>query len=229
MTTCPVCGAANEELAVVCTSCKGFMRAKVDTLDLFHTMWGLFEAPTATFRRIALSRIKNYTIPLSCCLGIAIAFMLFWNANLGVAIPQLTTLIGLGILTGPFLGLAVVTLLALWAKWLLRRMDRKIAFRNAFAVLAYAAVPVVISLVIVFPLEIAVFGIYFFDKNPPPIVLNPVAFIILVGIDAIAAGWSVVLSGIGMRALAGLSRLRSGILALSFAAVIGGLFLIPLR
>ncbi len=229
MKPCPVCGAENDDFTVVCTSCKGFIQTKVDTLDLFRTIWGLLEAPSATFRRIALSRIKNYVIPLAILLGITMAYMLFWNANLGVRVPQLITLIGLGLLSGPILGVLFVCGIALLVKALAPRMGGRITFRNAFAVLSYAAVPVVLSLFLVFPFEIAVFGIYLFDKNPPPIVLNPVAFILLVGLNGVAVVWSLALSGIGMRVVAGVSRFWTSVLVVFFMVAVGGLFLIPLR
>ena len=88
-----------------------------------------------------------------------------------------------------------------------RVTGRKIAPRNAFALFAYAATPIVLSLVIVFPIEIAVFGVYLFDTNPPPMVLNPIAFIVLVGLDVHRGG--VVgrcLLGIGIRVMAGCGR-----------------------
>ncbi|MBP1655504.1 MAG: hypothetical protein H6Q31_105 [Bacteroidetes bacterium] len=229
MKRCPTCGTENDEFAVVCVSCKGFIQSKVDTLDLFHTIWGLFESPAETFRRIGLARVKNYVILLTIGFGIALAYMLFWNANFGVAAPNLTTIIGLGLLVGPVLGLLVVGTLALLVTLVAPKLGGSLKFRNGFAVLAYAAVPVVMTLVVVFPIELGVFGIYLFDNNPPPIVLNPVAFIVLTGIDGVAACWSLVLSGIGIRVVAGLSPLWSVAFVVVCAAAIGALFLIPLR
>jgi hypothetical protein len=229
MKLCPICGAENDEFAFVCVSCKGFIQSKVDTLDLFHTIWSLFESPSATFRRIGLARVKNYVIPLAIGFGLALVYLLFWNANLGAVSRQLTTILGLGLLVGPFLGILLLALLAFAFARLAPRMKGKITFRNAFAVLAYAAVPVVLTLVVVFPIELGIFGIYLFDNNPPPIVYNPAAYLVLVGIDGLAAVWSLVLVGIGMRAVAGVSRLWSMVMVVLCAAVIGGLFLIPLR
>jgi hypothetical protein len=229
MKLCPTCGAENDEFTVVCVSCKGFIQSKVDTLDLFHTMWSLFESPSATFRRIGLARVKNYVVPLAIGFGIALAFMLFWHANLGAVMRQLTAIIGLGLLVGPFLGVLLLALLAFVFARLAPLMKGKLSFRNGFAVLAYAAVPVVLTLAVVFPIELGVFGIYLFDNNPPPIVYNPVAYLVLVGIDGIAAVWSFVLVGIGMRVVAGISRLWSIGTVVLCAAVIGGFFMIPLR
>ena len=229
MKQCPMCGTENDEFAVVCASCKGFIQSKVDTLDLFHTIWGLFESPVATFKRIGMARIKNYVILLSIGFGIALAYMLFWNANFGIVTPSLTTIIGMGLVAGPVLGLLVVGGLALLLTFVAPKLGGGLKFRNGFAALAYATAPIVLTLVFVFPIELGVFGIYLFDNNPPPIVLNPVAFVVLIGIDAVAACWSLVLSGIGTRVVAGLSPLWSVAFAVVCAAATGALFMVPLR
>lgn len=227
--TCPVCGTQNDDLAVICTSCKGYVQAKVVTLDLFQTIWGLMESPSATFRRIALAGSKNYVIPLAVMFGVALAYALLWHANYGVVEPRLMTIIGTGVIAGPVIGGFLLLILARMLSIATPAAGRKVSPRNAFALLAYAAVPVVMSLVIIFPIEIAVFGIYLFDINPPPIVLNPVAYVILAGLDGIAVIWSSVLVWIGIRVMAGCSRMAALLLTAVCCAATGALFLIPLR
>lgn len=226
---CPVCGTENDDLTVVCSSCKGYIQAKVDTLDLFQTIWGLMESPSATFRRIALAGSKNYIVPLTVLFGVALVYALLWNGNYGVREPQLATILGLGILAGPVLGAVVFLVLSRFLSVVTPLGGRKVTPRNAFALLAYAVVPVVLSLIIIFPIEIAVFGIYLFDTNPPPIVLNPLAYVVLVGLDGIAALWSVVLVWTGIRVMAGCRRGVAVVLTAACVAAVGALFLIPLR
>lgn len=226
---CPVCGTENDDFAIVCTSCKGYIQAKVDTLDLFHTIWGLMESPSATFRRIALAGTKNYVVLLTLAFGIALAYGLLWHGNYGVREPQLATILGMGLLAGPFLGMITFVFLSRVIRAVTPLGGRKVPARNAFALLAYSAVPVVMSLVIVFPIEIAVFGIYLFDVNPPPLVLNPLAYIVLVGLDGIAAVWSAVLLVIGIRVMAGCKTWFAMLLSAACVAAILALFFIPLR
>jgi len=224
-----VCGTENDDLAVVCTSCKGYIQAKVDTLDLFHTMWGLMESPSTTFRRIALAGTKNYAILLTVAFGVAMAYGLLWHGNYGVREPQLTTILGMGLLAGPVLGVIAFVVLSRLIRLLSPLGGRKISARNGFALLAYSGVPVVMTLVVLFPIEIAVFGVYLFDVNPPPLVLNPLAYIVLVGLDGIAAVWSAVLLGIGIRVMAGSRGWFAALLAVICVAALLALFLVPLR
>jgi hypothetical protein len=167
-------------------------------------------------------------LPLTFAFGIALVYALLWHANYGVREPQLTTLLGIGLLLGPVVGVILFLVLSRLLSAVSRVTGRKITGRNSFALFAYAASPIVLSLVIVFPLEIAVFGVYLFDNNPPPMVLNPIAFIVLAGIDLIAAVGSVVLLGIGIRVMVGCSRFISGLLAVVATAGVLALFLIRL-
>jgi hypothetical protein len=227
---CPVCGTENDTFASVCTSCKAFVQAKVDNLDLFRTIWGLLESPRATFRRIGLARVKNHVLALSGLFGIALVYAFMWYRNLGAKIPDLLTLLGMGLAAGLVIGTVLVLLFA----WILMMLGRlaggKPSFRNMRAVTAYAFVPVVASLVCIFPLEVAIFGRYLFDANPPPMVMNPIAYLALLGFDAAAVLWSFVLLVIGTGVAAGIHRIRSFVVCLAVPALVALLiFGVPLR
>ena len=193
MIACSVCGTPNDDFAVVCGSCKSFLQAKVDNLNLFETLWALMESPRAAFRRIALSRNKNYVIVLSSLAGIAFVYAVIWFRTLGGRFPNLALLVGAGLLLGPPAGILMVLLLSLVVHRAGRLLGGRGTFRNVRAVVAYAAAPVVYSLVLVFPVEIALFGTYFFSNNPPPLVINPAAYIALLGMDGAAVLWSLAL------------------------------------
>jgi len=220
MVKCPVCGAENDAFASVCTSCKAFVQAKVDNLDLFRTVWGLLESPRATFRRIGLAREKNYVFALSGMFGVALVYAFMWYRNLGAKIPELLMLLGIGLAAGLVIGNILVLLFA----WILRTLGRlaggRPSFRNMRAVTAYAFVPIVASLVCIFPLEVAIFGKYLFDANPPPMVMNPLAYLALLGFDAAAVLWSFVLLVIGTAVAAGIHRVRAFVVCLAVPAFV---------
>ena len=100
MIRCSVCGHENDDLSVVCVACKSFLQAKVDTLDLFQTAWILIVSPRRAFKRIVISRHKNYGVLLTSLLGIAIAFTVFWFKNLGGHFSSLIALLGAGLILG---------------------------------------------------------------------------------------------------------------------------------
>ncbi len=77
MIPCTVCGEANDDLATVCTKCHSYLQAKVDTIDLFPTIWGLIERPGPTMKKIVLARHKNYVFVLLMLLGVATSLAFF--------------------------------------------------------------------------------------------------------------------------------------------------------
>jgi hypothetical protein len=224
MITCQVCGTENDDLAVVCRSCKSYVQGKVDTLNLFETLWGLMESPSRTFKKIALARSKNYVLPLAALCGIAAVYAAFWAVQIGRTIEGLVSILGIGLAIGIPAGILGLLLLSAALRIAARALAGNGTLKNVFAVCAYASTPVLLSLVVVFPVEIALFGIYLFDRNPSPMVLKPVPYIVLAVIDAIALLWSFVLLGIGLRVATGLTRVRAFALAgVAAVVVVGGL------
>jgi hypothetical protein len=221
MRACTVCGTENDDLAVVCSSCKSFLQAKVDNLNLFETLWGLMESPRTTFRKIALARHKNYAVLLSSLLGISLAYTLFWFRTMGPSFASLATLVGAGILLGPFLGVAFVFLFAGLMHRLAKIVGGNGTFRNTYAVASYAGAPIVYSLVFVFPIEIAIFGMYFFANNPPPLVISPVIYLVLLGMSFATFLWSLVLLIEGTIVAHQLSRGRAVLLSLLMMVLTG--------
>jgi hypothetical protein len=221
MITCTVCGAQNDTLAVVCFSCKSFLQTKVDNLNLFETLWGLMETPGATFRRIALARHKNYSVLLSSLLGCSLLFGAVWYRSLGASFANLAMLVVSGIVAGPPLGTAFALLCALVIRVAGKAIGAKGSFKNLFAAVAYASSPVTYALVLVFPIEIAIFGSYFFGNNPPPAVINPAVYYVLVGLDGAAILWSLMLLAIGVSVALGVSRSKGAALAACVALLLG--------
>jgi hypothetical protein len=215
MIACPVCGAQNDDFGMTCVACKSYLQSRVVNINLFETVWWLIESPRSAFKKIVLAEHKNYEFFLSSMLGISLVYTVFWLKNLGHLFPNVIALAGAGLLIGPLLGVLFVLVLSLTTVALGRVFGGKATLRTMFAVIAYAATPIAISLVVVFPLEIAVFGIYFFGSNPPPIVINPIAYVGLLGFDSIACLWSWILLLEGTIVANGFSRATSLLVILS--------------
>jgi hypothetical protein len=223
---CSVCGAENDDRAVVCSSCRSYLQSKVDALDLFDTLWRLLESPGHAFKRIALSQHKNYVLLLSALLGCCLAYGVVWFKSFGGHFANILELIGAGLLAGPPLGVLSVALLSVMLGFVARLAGKKATFRNLFAVVSYAGAPMVLSLIIVFPLEVALFGLDFFRQNPSPMVLKPFVYIILLLFDGMAIVWSWILLVRGISAASGMASLTSflvacALLIVSVGAVLG--------
>ena len=221
MILCPVCGTENDEMNLVCANCKGYLQAKVDALDLFSTMWGVIESPRHTFKKIVIARHKNYVLFLASIFGVSLAYGIIWARDLGGWFANVLTLIGTGAVAGVPLGILVSTGIAATLKTFAKALGGSVSMRNMFAVTAYAFIPIVLSLVFVLPVEVAIFGREFFDNNPPPMIIKPVIYMVLLGFDGAAVLWSMVLLIKGTIVANGFGKMKSLAVTLSVTALTG--------
>ena len=97
------------------------------------------------------------------------------------------------------MGLAGVPLSALATVTVARLLGAKTAVRAVAAVIVYAGIPVLSILIAVFPIKLAIFGVYLFDHNPSPVVIAPGLFWVLTGLEGLGALWSLGLLALGLR------------------------------
>jgi len=226
MQKCPVCGAENESLAITCRSCKAFLQAKVDNLDLFATIWGLIESPGPTMRRIVLSSHKNYVLLLSALEGIG-ALMIFarWR-DLGRG-TELGSIFGLSTILGIVGGIVMNYLLASFLLQVSRIIGGRGSLRNIRAVLAFSGLPLAFWVVVFLPIEFGIFGKYLFEGNPSPAVLQPVPYYVLLTLETGLALWGLFLLATGLAEANTYSRPRGFIavvvmlVVLAIAVVVG--------
>lgn len=225
MLRCPTCAFENDDFAITCQNCKGFLQNRVPNLNLFETAWGVLESPRSTFRSIRLAEHKNFSLLLFCCFGIALSFTAFWYLKLGRLFETLLDLIPWALAGGMALGLFASLLLTGLYHLLARLFGSRIPFRNSLGLLAYSFVPIVFSLVFVLPIELLTFGMYLFTGNPHPSVIKPLSYVLLVGFDTIMALWTVTLLIIGTSVVHRMGGRKALTLVLTAIAILSGAFL----
>ncbi|MBA4311347.1 MAG: hypothetical protein C0417_01835 [Chlorobiaceae bacterium] len=204
MIICPVCKTENQHLAINCSQCGGYIQQKIETLDLFSIAWLLIENPKKAFHRIAIATHKNYITFLSAIAGIGLLFSSFWFYKIGDHISSLLQLLGIGISGGLIFGNIFMLLLSIIVWLILKIEKRSVKFRQVFAVSAYSSIPIIISVIVLLPIEILTFGTYYFATNPSPYLLKPFSYIVLLGLDLLFGLWSLILL------LIGINKLRDG-------------------
>jgi len=225
MITCPVCLAENDDFATTCIKCKAFLQNRVPNLDLFQTAWKILESPRVTFRQIVLAEHKNFSLLLFSLFGISLSFTAFWYFKLGTRFDTLLDLLPWALLVGLGLGAVTAVVLTLAYHLVARVFGGAAGWRDSMALLAYSLIPIGISLVILLPIELLTFGMYFFTSNPPPYTLKPVSYVLLVGIDALLALWSLVLAIVGTKVGHRLGVFKSVLVVILTVGLIGaGLF-----
>jgi hypothetical protein len=223
MLKCPVCSTENDDLALTCRSCKSYLQAKVDTIDLFSSIWGLMEAPRVTFKKIVLSSHKNYVVTLGGLQGIAALLAVARWQNLGRGV-DVSIVLGLATVLGIVAGIAIQFILGSFVLQVARSLGGKGTFRNTRAVVAYAGIPLILWLIVLVPIEFGVFGRYMFEGNPSPAVIQPLLYYVLTAIEVLLAGWSMYLLAVGIGVAHGFATARGavvvGIVALIFVVAL---------
>ena len=227
MNTCPVCSTKNHHLNVTCSACGGYVQGRVDNLDLFSTIWRLIENPRRMFLSISLARYKNYSTIVPAIAGIGLVFMLFWFIKAGDYTPSALNLLAGATVLGPAVGVVTLLVLAGGVFLFLTLARVTVRFRNLYAVLAYAFVPVMLSVFFILPLVIFSFGRYFFSMNPPPWLIKPVSYYVFLGLGAVIVGWTLTLLYTGMRVLLDCRwKTAAGIVSGIAAFLFGAAFLV---
>lgn len=222
MITCPVCLAENDDFATTCTKCKAFLQNRVPNLDLFQTAWKILESPRATFRQIVLAEHKNFSLLLFALFGINLSFTAFWYFKLGSRFDTLLDLLPWALLIGLGLGAVTAVVLTLAYHVVARILGGAGGWKDSMALLAYSLIPIAISLLILLPIELLTFGMYFFTSNPPPYTLKPVSYVLLVGIEALLALWSFILVIVGTKVGHRLGVLKSILVVVLTVGLFGG-------
>jgi hypothetical protein len=220
MIVCPVCQTENDQYAVICRSCRGYIQNKIPNLDLFETAWLIIEKPRVAFRRIATAEHKNYAVLLYSLLGIGFAFAELWLFRAGNRFESLFSLLIFSIVAGIASGLLLFPIITS-AHWIISKiLNQKAGFRNSIGITAYSLVPIIISIIFILPIELLTFGMYFFTFNPDPMTINPSSYIVLVILDGLMGLWSIVLYLVGTKVGHQISWIKSVVVVLCVLAVL---------
>jgi len=209
MVQCPTCSFENDEFATICSKCRAFLQNRVPNLNFFDTSWGILESPLKTFKTIGIAEHKNYAIFLFCCFGIAVSFTAAWYLRLGVFFETLLDLIPFTFGIGIILGGTFAVVLPVVHQKAAKSMGSTARLGQSYGVLAYSFVPILLSLILVLPIELLTFGMYLFTSNPHPAVIKPVSYYVLLGLDLLLGAWALVLAVMGTHIVQRVSVIRS--------------------
>lgn len=223
MISCPTCATNNDPFSIICINCKGYLQNKVVNLDLGRMIWKIIEDPISAFREIGLAQNKNFALMLHGFLGIALTFTLMWHLEIGDRFEGLLELLIIGTLLGATAGGIGMLMISTIFHLVTRSLGGRGSIRDSYALIGYSSVPILFSLILVFPIELMTFGMYLFAGNPSPYVIKPTLFLVLAGLDLTLFIWTVVLVILGTKVIHRLSTFKS--IAIAFVLLVG-LFLL---
>lgn len=190
---CKSCGAENPFYEVICKKCNSFLREKIFNIDLWKTVSGLIDTPVKTFRTIIQSEHKNF-ISLIFLLSvfrlfitsIFISLAVFRNEEaVNMFFPRLFFFIGFILVLMLFISLVLY--------FVLKKGAIGTRYKDIFAVLTYSLLPYAFSAIILFTIEIIIFGGDLFSVNPSPFVIKSFLAWVLTAMEILIILWSLFL------------------------------------
>lgn len=189
---CKNCQTENPFYQLICKNCKSFLRERIFNIDLWRILSLLIESPVKGFQTIIYAEHKNFTILVLLLASgkFAVDLIFFSVLKSGSSfISFLPAFISVSIL---------LTLLMFIFSLLLFNLSRftgiQTRLMDNFSILIYSLVPHVFAFIILFPLEVIIFGGYLFSTNPSPFILKPAIAYTLLVIELLIILWGMFLS-----------------------------------
>lgn len=197
---CGNCQTENPHYALNCSNCKAYLRTRVVNIDLWHSIGKLIEYPVKGFTDIIYSEHKNFIFILAVLAGIKYFLnALIFSQTLNIHPGTFNNLVNNYLLSEGYLILFIL-LFASLITLVYRAAGLETRFKDNFAVIIYSFIPLIFAAIILLPVEIALFGIHWFNFNPPPYIIKPFEFWVLFSVEGLMMLWSLFLLITGMYA-----------------------------
>ncbi len=193
ITVCKNCGSENPFYALICSNCKAYLRTRVPNIDLWFTIGKLIESPAEAVKNIIYAEHKNFTLFLLILSAIKLTINSFiiYNA-LKLKSIQNDNILSVCLFTSAFFIVTfIVIIFLIYLNNILFHIKNR--FKDNFSIYTYSFMPLIIALLILTPVEYALFGHYWFTFNPSPFIIKTVQSYMLIIIEVIFLLWSLIL------------------------------------
>ena len=187
---CPNCKCENPMYNSVCSNCRFYLRDRIFNIDLWSIVSSIVESPTDAFRKIINAEHKNFIffILIFICMKFIINVRFISMVSLGEFQSTMelfySYLIVFGIISVFFL------LFSLSQRIIGKMNDINIRLKDSFAIIIYAQLPFLFGLIILFPLELVIFGDFLFSLNPTPFIIKGVISYLFFALELTLVVWN---------------------------------------
>lgn len=191
--TCPNCENENPFYNYICSNCRSYLRDRIYNLDLWSQIASIIESPSKSFRTIILAEHKNFIFLL--LILISAKYLINTRFISMLSLGDIRSTVGLQfsylIVLG---GIALFFILfsALY-NYIGKLNDISLRFKDTFSIIIYSQIPMVFGLVILFLLEVVIFGDYLFSLNPNPFVIKGIITYLFLFLEVGIIIWSIFL------------------------------------
>jgi hypothetical protein len=222
---CPKCGTENPFYNFTCLNCKNYLRERVVNLDLWKLTGLLIENPAGAFKLIINSEHKNFIFFIIVLFSIK-AFINSRFLSFVYSGNSITkTNMGLELLITIAASIIIIFIYSLVMTFFNKMGGLKTRIRDNHAVLSYSLIPYSFALIVLFPIEVIIFGEYLFSSNPSPFVIKPTIAYILLSFEGLLFLWGIFLTITGIYTISK-NILYSILIGIVFIMYLSGYFFI---
>jgi len=189
---CPNCNTENPFYNLNCSNCRTYLRERVYNLDLWSTISSIVETPSKAFKTIILSEHKNFIFFILLILALKYLINARFISMLSVGGFESTISLQYSYLI--MLGLTIFFLTGFsWIYTFTGKKSSFIRFNDTFSIIIYSQLPFVFGLIVLFTLELILFGDYLFSKNATPFVIKGFFAYLFLLLELSTVVWSTML------------------------------------
>ncbi|MBN2571790.1 MAG: hypothetical protein JXA68_06650 [Ignavibacteriales bacterium] len=190
---CKNCNSENDLFRLNCYNCNALLRTRVVNIDLWKTVGRIVENPIKAFKEIIQAEHKNFIFILLFFLGIKyFANALFFSESV-YKVDVINNFIWINWIVFSGIFFLFVFSFSMLITFVNKSFKIQTRYRDNLSIYIYSFIPQLFALITLLPIEFALFGQYWFTKNPEPFVIRPVASYILFILEIICIIWSVLL------------------------------------
>ncbi len=191
---CKNCNSENPFYGLICLKCKSYLRERVYNIDLWHTISLLIESPSKAFKLIINSEHKNFLVFILLLVsGKVLLNGIFLKIFLLKGAAEFPNYFSDYLLSFLFL-IAVILLFSVLLQTITEKSGIQTRYPDNFAILTYSFLPYIFGLIILFPIELILFGGYLFSYNPSPFQIKETLSYVLLIFEGLIFLWSIFLT-----------------------------------
>jgi hypothetical protein len=195
---CPNCSNENPFYKLTCSKCKTHLRDRISNIDFGSIIIQLIESPVRAFENIIRSEHKNFILFIIILSTVKIFINARFLSLLIFKIPALRLNLELELLivfAAVYILIWILTLIIFYSNKISGLITR---VKDDHAILIYSLIPFGFALIVLFPVELIVFGSYLFSNNPSPFIIKPVSAYVMLSFEGLIILWSTFLSISGL-------------------------------
>lgn len=191
---CKNCNEENPYYYLNCKKCSAVLRERVVNIDLWKTLLDIIEKPVSTFKNIVFAQHKNFQIPVFLFSLIKLFVSLIFISVITIQNKDVTKNIFeyYGILGVSVLSIIVV--LSFVLKYTAQGFGISTRIKDNISILVFSFIPYVYGAILLFPIEVIVFGKELFSFTPSPYELKPLLAYVLTGFEILLIVWAIILN-----------------------------------